>query len=58
MPLAQRIDCMECGGDAYLAQAVGPDDDFEAGDILTYICRDCAHRWDVVLDDEDLTDDD
>ena len=49
---------MECGGDAYLAQAPEPEDGVEAGDILTYICRDCAQRWDVVVDDEDLVDDD
>lgn len=55
--VAPRIDCMECGGDAYLAQALEPDDAVEAGDILTYICRDCAQRWDVVVDDEDVTDD-
>lgn len=58
MPVATRIDCMECGGDAFLAQPLDPEDVLEAGDILTYLCRDCAQRWDVVVDDEDLRDDD
>jgi hypothetical protein len=49
---------MECGGDAFLAQPLTRDDDVEAGEIITYICRDCAQRWDVVVDEEDLVDDD
>jgi hypothetical protein len=48
---------MECGGDAFLAQALAEDDVIEAGEIITYICRDCAQRWDVVVDDADLVDD-
>ena len=57
MPIAERIDCMECGGDAYLAQPVGPEDELEAGDIVTYLCGACAQRWDVVVDEADITDD-
>ena len=58
MPVATRIDCMECGGDAFLAQPLADDDEIEVGEIMTYICRDCAQRWDVVVDDDDLVDDD
>jgi hypothetical protein len=57
MPIAVRIDCMECGGDAHLAQPIGPEDTFEPGDVLVYICGECAQRWDVVVDEADLTDD-
>jgi hypothetical protein len=57
MAVAERIDCMECGGHAYLAQVVGPDDEIVEGDVLTYLCGACAQRWDVVVDAEDLVDD-
>ena len=29
----------------------------EPGDVLTYACEDCGSRWDIVVDDDDLTDD-
>lgn len=54
MAFAQRIDCMECGGDAFLVQPPADDEPVEAGDVLVYRCRDCGQRWDVVVDDEDL----
>jgi hypothetical protein len=55
--IADRIDCMECGGIAYLAQPIGPEDVIEEGDVLVYLCGDCAQRWDVVVDEADLADD-
>jgi len=57
VPIAERIDCMECGSTAYLAQPIGPEDDFEPGDSVVYLCGECAHRWDVVVDEDDLIDD-
>jgi hypothetical protein len=57
VPIAPRIDCMECGGTAYLAQPIGPEDEFEAGDVVVYICGECAQRWDVVLDESDVDED-
>jgi hypothetical protein len=56
MPISEHIDCMECGGTAHLAQLIGPDDDIEAGDSVVYLCGECAQRWDVVVDEEDLVD--
>jgi hypothetical protein len=56
--IAERINCMECGGIAYLAQPIGAEDVFEPGDSVVYLCGECAQRWDVVIDDEDLIDDD
>jgi hypothetical protein len=56
--IAERINCMECGGVAYLAQPIGDEDVFEPGDSVVYLCGECAQRWDVVIDEEDLTDDD
>ena len=57
MPIAEFIACMECGGEAHLAQPIGPDDEFEPGDVLVYLCGACAQRWDVVIDEADLIDD-
>lgn len=57
MAIAERIDCMECGGRASLAQLLGPDDIVEAGDVIVYLCGDCAQRWDVVVDEADLAED-
>jgi hypothetical protein len=57
VPVAERIDCMECGGIAYLAQPIGPEDVLEPGDVLVYLCGECAQRWDVVVDEADITDD-
>jgi hypothetical protein len=57
MPIAERIACMECGGEAQLAQPIGPEDQVEAGDVLVYLCGACAQRWDVVVDEADLEDD-
>jgi len=48
---------MECGGHAYLVQAIGPEDEIVEGDVLTYLCGACAQRWDVVVDAEDLIED-
>jgi hypothetical protein len=48
---------MECGGTAYLAQPIGAEDVFEPGDSVVYLCGECAQRWDVVLDEEDLIED-
>jgi hypothetical protein len=48
---------MECGGTAVLQQLPADDEIIEAGDVLTYRCPDCYQRWDVVVDEEDLTDD-
>lgn len=55
MPIAERISCMECGGDAFLLQPPGEDDVLAAGDVLAYRCPDCGERWDVVVDEDDLT---
>jgi len=56
--IAQRINCMECGGVAYLAQPIDAEDVFEPGDSVVYLCGECAQRWDVVIDEEDLIEDD
>ena len=55
VPIAVQISCMECGGTAVLRQLPSEDDVVEAGDVLTYRCPDCGQRWDVVVDDDDIT---
>ena len=57
MPVSEHIDCMECGGRAYLLQPLDPEDPPVPGDVLAYRCPDCAERWDVVIDEDDLIDD-
>jgi hypothetical protein len=57
MAIATEIACMECGGPAFLLQPIGDEDVLEPGDVLAYRCRDCLERWDVVVDEADLTDD-
>jgi hypothetical protein len=54
--IATVIVCVDCGGRAHLVQALDPENLPEAGDILTYRCEDCADRWDLVVDEDDLLD--
>jgi hypothetical protein len=49
---------MECGGTAYLVQAIDPEIEIVEGDVLVYVCGECNQRWDVVVDEEDLIEDD
>jgi hypothetical protein len=58
VPIAERIDCMECGGTAFLLQPIGPEDVFAPGDVVVYVCGECAQRWDVVVDEDDLIEND
>jgi hypothetical protein len=54
---ATIITCVDCGGRAHLVQPPKDGEQFEAGDIAVYRCEDCLDRWDVVVDEADLTDD-
>ena len=58
MPIAERISCMECEGIAVLVQLPDPDEMLEPGDVLVYRCPECYQRWDVVVDEADLEDED
>jgi DNA-directed RNA polymerase subunit RPC12/RpoP len=46
-----EITCVECGGTAGLLSAPPPDDFFRPGDVVAYVCADCDHRFDIVLDE-------
>jgi len=51
MDLALTLDCVECGGIARrLPLAEG--DEFELGDVVPFVCEDCNHRHDIVLEEE------
>ena len=47
------IVCIDCLGPAYLLSSIGPEDVVEVGDIISYRCRDCNDRWDIVADGGD-----
>jgi hypothetical protein len=57
-PLAESIVCIECGGTAYLLTGFPPDDPPMAGDIVPYRCADCVDRFDIVVEEADLEDED
>jgi hypothetical protein len=48
-----EIVCVDCGGRCYLTSYPPEDGLWYPGDIVTYKCRDCLDRWDLVLPDED-----
>ena len=47
-----EIVCVDCGGPAYLLTHPREDGRWEPGDIVSYRCRDCLDRWDLVLPDD------
>ncbi len=52
-PVADTIVCVECGGKAHLLTRFPPDDPPQPGDVVAYVCEECSHRFDIVLDDVD-----
>jgi hypothetical protein len=54
MALPQEIVCVDCGGRCHrLSHA--PHEGDAPGDVVAYRCEDCLDRWDVVVDEDDLT---
>lgn len=49
----ETLSCMECGGTAHLLSSRPDDDPFQPGDYAAYVCEDCGHRIDIVLEDDD-----
>ena len=39
------IDCIDCGGKAFLLTRLDDEDPPQPGDILSYRCRDCLDQW-------------
>jgi predicted nucleic acid-binding Zn ribbon protein len=54
---AEEIVCVECGGRAHLVQALDPEAPLEPGDVAVYRCSDCAERFDIVVEEEDVAND-
>lgn len=52
-----QITCIDCGGRAFLLTHPPEDGVWEVGDIVAYRCEDCLDRWDLVLDDDAVEDD-
>lgn len=49
--------CIDCGGTAHLLTSAREDGIWLVGDVVTYRCRDCRDRWDIILEEEDVTED-
>ena len=50
---SESIVCVDCGGPCHLITFPPEDGLWETGDVVTYRCRDCRDRWDLVLTDDD-----
>lgn len=53
-----EIVCIDCGGRCFLISAAREDGRWYPGDVVAYRCQDCRDRWDLVLPDDDVSDDD
>ncbi len=51
LDVPEHITCVECAGEAHRFPGT-PEDGFEAGDIVAFVCVDCGHRHDVMIDAE------
>lgn len=47
----ETITCIECGGVANLQSYAPPDEGFLEGDVVAFVCEDCNHRMDLVIED-------
>lgn len=50
---SESIVCVDCGGPCHLMTLPREDNSWEIGDIVTYRCRDCRDRWDLILTEDD-----
>jgi hypothetical protein len=55
--LPETIQCVDCGGICHRL-SYEPDEGFATGDVVAYRCEDCMDRWDIVLEDDDVSGDD
>jgi len=51
MEVPDTITCVECGGTAHRMSHPPPDEGFEPGDTIAYVCGDCGTRHDIVAED-------
>jgi len=55
MDTPTEIVCPECQGTAH-RMSFPPEDGFEPGDVVAFVCADCGSRFDVVVAEDDGTD--
>lgn len=48
----ETIVCVDCGGPCHLLTHPREDGRWYPGDIVSYRCRDCLDRWDLVLPED------
>ena len=48
----ERITCIDCGGECSRLTHP-PELGWEVGDLVTYRCRDCNDRWELLVDESD-----
>ena len=53
---SESIVCVDCGGPCHLITMPREDNSWEVGDVVTYRCRDCRDRWDLILTEDDSDD--
>ena len=54
MGVPDTIVCVDCGGTSHRSPLGAPELGWQAGDVVTYRCRDCADVWYVELEAEDV----
>ena len=54
-PEFDAAEVIDCGGRCHLL-GEPPELGWQAGDLAVYRCEDCRDRWDIVVDEDDLTD--
>jgi hypothetical protein len=52
----ERITCIDCGGECGRLTHP-PEMGWQEGDLVTYRCRDCNDRWELIVDESDAGDD-
>lgn len=55
MEVPEKITCVDCGQDAFLI-SYPPQEGWEIGDFISYRCRGCNDRWDLVVEEDDGND--
>ena len=55
--VADRIVCVDCGGTCHRTPLDAPDAGWQAGDVVTYRCGDCADVWYLEVHEDDAGED-
>ena len=52
MEVPDTITCVECGAAAGRLTPAPVEEGFLPGDVVAFVCPDCGHRFDLVLEDD------